>query len=276
MAEMLVRFWGVRGSAASPGPDTARYGGNTACIEVRCGDRLIILDAGSGLRPLGLALLQETVDADLFLTHCHLDHLWGLPFFKPCYAPQTKLRIAAGHLPPGQHIRDMVKRLMDEPLFPGGLDLFKAQIEFNDFRCGETLRPGPEITIETAPLNHPNRATGYRIAHGGCAIAYLTDTEHVPGAPDKNVLALARDADLMIYDSTYSDEEYPTHAGRGHSTWQEGLRLADAAGAKRVALFHHHPTRDDDALDAIGRAAQQQRPGTLVAAEGLTLTFPAR
>jgi phosphoribosyl 1,2-cyclic phosphodiesterase len=266
----------VRGSVASPGPATARYGGNTACIEIRCGDRLIILDAGSGLRPLGLALLQETVDADLFLTHCHLDHLWGLPFFKPCYAPQTKLRIWAGHLPPELHIRDMVKRLMDEPLFPGGLDLFKAQIEFNDFRCGETLQPQPGITLNTAPLNHPNRATGYRIEHDGHAIAYLTDTEHVPGTQDENVLALARDADLMIYDSTYTDEEYPAHAGRGHSTWQQGVRLADAAGAKRLVLFHHNPARDDTALDAIGREAQARRPGTLVAAEGLTLTFPTR
>jgi phosphoribosyl 1,2-cyclic phosphodiesterase len=275
MGQMLVRFWGVRGSVACPGPATARYGGNTACVEVRCGDRLIILDAGSGLRPLGLALMHETVDADLFLTHCHLDHIWGLPFFKPCYAPQTKLRIWAGHLPPGVHIRDMVKRLMDEPLFPGGLDLFKAQIEFRDFRCGETLQPQPGIMLRTAPLNHPNRATGYRIEQGGRAIAYVTDTEHVPGTLDENVLALGRDADLMIYDSTYSEEEYPAHAGRGHSTWQQGLRVADAAGAKRLAFFHHNPARDDAALEAIARKAQMLRPGTLVAAEGLTLKFPA-
>lgn len=275
MAEMLVRFWGVRGSVASPGPDTARYGGNTACVEVRCGERLIILDAGSGLRPFGQTLLGTTVDADLFFSHCHLDHIWGLPFFKPCYAPQTRLRLWAGHLPPELHIRDMVKRLMDEPLFPGGLGLFKAQLEFHDFRCGETLQPQPGITLKTAPLNHPNRATGYRIEHGGHTIAYLTDTEHVPGVLDGNVVGLACNADLMIYDSTYSDEEYPAHAGRGHSTWQQGVRLADAAGAKRLAIFHHNPTRNDAALDAITREAEKLRPGTFVAAEGMTLQFPA-
>lgn len=275
MAEMLVRFWGVRGSVACPGPATARYGGNTACVEIRCGDRLIILDAGSGLRPFGLTLLGTAVDADLFFSHCHLDHIWGLPFFKPCYVPETRLCLWAGHLLPRYHLRDMLKRLMDEPLFPGGLDLFKAQIDFRDFRCGETLHPRPEITLRTAPLNHPNRATGYRIEHGGHAMAYVTDTEHVPGTLDENVLALARDADLMIYDSTYSDEEYPAHAGRGHSTWQQGLRLADAAGARRLAIFHHNPVRDDAALDRLSEQVERMRPGTVVAAEGLVLRLPA-
>jgi phosphoribosyl 1,2-cyclic phosphodiesterase len=271
---MLVRFWGVRGSVACPGPGTVRYGGNTACVEVRCGERLIIFDAGSGLRPLGLALSGETVDADLFLSHCHLDHVWGLPFFEPCYAPATRLRLWAGNLLPKFTLREAIARLMDEPLFPHGLDLFKAQVEFHDFVCGDLLQPHAEVTLRTAPLNHPNRATGYRLDYGGHALAYITDTEHAPGTLDDHVLALARDVDLMIYDCTYSDEEYPANAGRGHSTWQQGVRLADAAGAKRLAIFHHDPAHDDARLDRLARQAEAVRPGTIVAAEGLTLRFP--
>jgi phosphoribosyl 1,2-cyclic phosphodiesterase len=274
MTELLVRFWGVRGSVACPGPATARYGGNTACVEVRCGERLIIFDAGSGLRPLGLALSGRTVDADLFLTHCHLDHVWGLPFFEPCYAPSTRLRLWAGNLLPDFTLRQTLGRLMGEPLFPLGPDLFRAQIEFRDFRCGETLQPHSGVTLHTASLNHPNGATGYRIEHAGRAVAYITDTEHAPGTLDDNVVALARNVDLMIYDSTYTDEEYPAHAGRGHSTWQQGIRLAESARAKRLAIFHHDPSHDDAALDRIACKAQAARPGTIVASEGLTLRFP--
>jgi phosphoribosyl 1,2-cyclic phosphodiesterase len=273
MSDLVVRFWGVRGSVACPGPATARYGGNTACVEVRCGDRLIIFDAGSGIRPLGLALAGETVDADLFLGHSHLDHIWGLPFFKPCYVPRTRFRIWAGHLLPEFDVRQVTGRLMGEPLFPKGLDLFTAQIEFRDFRCGETLQPHPGITLRTGPLNHPGRATGYRLEHGRRAIAYLTDTEHVPGKLDETVLALAKGADLMIYDCTYTDEEYRSHAGRGHSTWQQGVRLAEAASARQLAIFHHDPSHDDAVLDRIAREAEAAQPGTIVAAEGLTLRF---
>lgn len=276
MADLLVRFWGVRGSAVCPGPATVRYGGNTACVEVRCGERLIIFDAGSGLRPLGNALAGELVDADLFLTHCHLDHVWGLPFFEPCYVPDTRLRLWAGNLLPDLTLYEVFARLLGEPLFPGGLDLFKARLEFRDFVCGQTLQPHPGLTLRTGPLNHPNHATGYRLEYAGHAVAYITDTEHVAGALDDNVLALARGADLMIYDCTYTEEEYPPNAGRGHSTWQQGVRLAEAAGAKRLAIFHHDPAHDDAVLDRITREAEAVWPGAIIAAEGLTLRLPLR
>lgn len=276
MADLLVRFWGVRGSAVCPGPATVRYGGNTACVEVRCGERLIIFDAGSGLRPLGNALAGELVDADLFLTHCHLDHVWGLPFFEPCYVPDTRLRLWAGNLLPDLTLYEVFARLLGEPLFPGGLDLFKARLEFRDFVCGQTLHPHPGLTLRTGPLNHPNQATGYRLEYAGHAVAYITDTEHVAGALDDNVLALAHGADLMIYDCTYTEEEYPPNAGRGHSTWQQGVRLAEAAGAKRLAIFHHDPAHDDAVLDRITREAEAAWPGAIIAAEGLTLRLALR
>jgi phosphoribosyl 1,2-cyclic phosphodiesterase len=128
------------------------------------------------------------------------------------------------------------------------------------------------VTLRTAPLNHPNRATGYRIEYQGKSICYVTDTEHVPGAPDANVLSLIDGADLVIYDSTYTDEEYPRFKGWGHSTWQEGARLCDAAKAKRLVIFHHDPAHDDAFMDGIAADAERVRPGTVVAREGLTLS----
>ncbi|GAB4194728.1 MAG: MBL fold metallo-hydrolase [Thalassobaculales bacterium] len=269
---LTVRFWGVRGSIPCPGPETVRYGGNTSCLEVRAGGRLLIFDAGTGIRVLGRALAAEgAVEGDLFFTHTHVDHINGLPFFGPLFSPANRFRLWAGHLKPELNLKEVLSAMMCEPLFPVPLDIFKADVSFNDFRAGQTLHPAPGVTLRTAPLNHPNRATGYRIDHAGRSICYVTDTEHVPGAPDANILSLIAGADLVIYDSTYTDEEFPRFRGWGHSTWQEGVRLVEAAGAGRLVVFHHEPAHDDDTMDAIAAAAEARRPGTLVAREGMVL-----
>jgi phosphoribosyl 1,2-cyclic phosphodiesterase len=151
------------------------------------------------------------------------------------------------------------------------MDMLDAQVSFNDFRCGETLEPQPGVVLRTGPLNHPNGATGYRIEYGGKAVAYITDTEHRPGELDGNILRLVEDADIMIYDSTYTDEEYPQHVDWGHSTWQEGVRLADKGRVKTLVIFHHDPGHDDAFMDGVAAEAARRRPGTLVAKEGMVL-----
>ena len=272
-ADFCVKFWGVRGSIACPGPRTVRYGGNTSCLEIRCGDRILIFDAGTGLRDLGAALAAAgPIDADLYLTHTHFDHICGLPFFAPIYAPGNRIRLAAGHLLPDNHLQNVLVEMMIAPLFPIPPAAFKADVSYRDFAMGEVLSPGDGIVIRTAPLNHPNKATGYRIGYGGRAICYITDTEHEDDRRDRNIVDLIRGADLVIYDSTYTDEEYPAFRGFGHSTWQEGVRLVDAAAAKTLVIFHHEPGRDDDGMDAIAAAAERLRPGTVVAREGMVLT----
>ena len=271
--DFLVRFWGVRGSIAAPGPATARYGGNTSSIEVRCGARLILLDAGTGLRALGNRLAAEApLDADLFFSHTHFDHVCGLPFFKPFFQPQNSFRLWAGHLGAETTLRRLLREFMAAPLFPVPPEVFRAGMEYRDFTAGETLAPAPDIAVRTGPLNHPDGATGYRIEYGGRSLCYLTDTEHVPGAPDRNVVALISGADLVIYDSMYCDEQYAnSHVGWGHSTWQEGVRLCRAAGAKRLVVFHHDPDHDDDKLDAIAREVEAAMPGAVLAREGMVL-----
>ncbi len=269
-----VRFWGVRGSIPAPGAATARYGGNTSCVEMRCGPHMLIFDAGSGIRELGVAMESGgQVEADLFLSHTHYDHLVGLPFFGPVFNPRNSFRVWAGHLKPERTIESVLRGFMTDPLFPVPLDIFNAHIDFHDFIAGDTLQPRPTITVRTTSLNHPNRATGYRVEYGGKAACYVTDTEHVIGAPDRNILGLIEGADLMIYDSSYTDAEFPNFIGWGHSTWEEGVRLAQAAHVKRVGLFHHEPSRDDDVLDTIGEAAERMFSGAFVAREGETLTL---
>ena len=267
-----VRFWGVRGSIACSGPRTMRYGGNTSSLEVRCDDRLLMFDAGTGLRYLGNTLAKDgPVDADLFLTHTHFDHVCGLPFFRPFFQPQNRFRLWAGHLAEGMTLRRVLGEFMMAPLFPVPPQVFRARMEYREFKPGETLAPGPGIQLRTATLNHPDGATGYRIDFGGRSVCYLTDTEHVPGAPDRNILALIKDADLVIYDSMYTDSEYGTYVGWGHSTWQEGVRLCRAAGAKRLAVFHHDPEHDDDMLDGVARELEKEMPGSFVAKDGLVV-----
>ncbi|MBS0537959.1 MAG: MBL fold metallo-hydrolase [Proteobacteria bacterium] len=280
MADGLkVRFWGVRGSISCAGPEYVRYGGNTSCLEVTAGGRRLIFDAGSGIRTLGLDLVRQApLDLDIYFTHTHLDHLSGLTFFAPLFDARNSVRLWAGHLEAPHTLKSVVNNLMQAPIYPVTLDIFRASVGFKEFRCGDTLDCGP-ITLRTAPLNHPNGATGYRIEHGGKSICYITDTEHRDGERDKTIVELCRGADVMIYDSSYTDEEYERYRGWGHSTWQEGVRVADAAGVGTLAIFHHDPSHDDAFMDDVARKAAVLRPGSvpgglprvIVAHEGLTL-----
>lgn len=268
-----ARFWGVRGSIPAPGPDTLRYGGNTPCIEVLCGPHRLIFDAGTGLRLLGreLQIREQPYDLDIFLTHTHYDHIEGWPFFGPAFGPGNKLRLWAGHLLPERTLRATLEALMSEPFFPIPLDKMMAETRFLDFRVGETLEPQPGVILRTAPLNHPNRATGYRIDYAGKSICYITDTEHFPDRLDENILQLIERADYVIYDASFSNAEYETKVGWGHSTWEEGIRLVEAAHARTLVIFHHIPWRSDDQLDELAAEADRMRPGTLVAHEGMVL-----
>jgi len=267
---MRVRFWGVRGSIACPGAETIRYGGNTPCIEVRCGGRVLIFDAGTGLRALGNALIKDKklLDINIFLTHCHLDHVTGLPFFAPFFSEDRQIRIWAGNLSSSSGVEQVMRKLMSSPLFPVQVEIFKAAIEYHDFRSGDILRPYDDVVLRTAPLDHPDGASGYRLEYGGRTFALVSDTEGFPGKCDRDLVSLARGADLVVYDATFTETEIASRAGWGHSTWERGVRLANEAGAKQLCLFHHEPSHDDDFMDALAADANDARPGTITAREG--------
>lgn len=265
-----VKFWGVRGSIACASPNHMRYGGNTACLDVHMGDHQIILDAGTGIRPLGNSMAKSDIpDFHLLLTHTHWDHINGFPFFMPAYRPDVSFVIHAGHLYDKGGVQQVLSTQMDNPMFPVPLEAMRAQIAYSDFRAGDPLDLYDGVTVCTAPLNHPNDATGYRIEYEGRAFCYITDTEHVPGEPDQNILGLIEGADLVLYDSTYTEEEFPGKVGWGHSTWNEGVRLCQAANVRRLGIFHHEPDHYDDFMDGIAEEAAKTWPGTFVCREGM-------
>lgn len=267
---MRIRFWGVRGSIPCPGPDTIRYGGNTPCIEIRCGDRILIFDAGSGLRPLGNSLTKNKLasNLDIFLTHCHLDHVSGLPFFAPLFSENYQIRIWAGNLLPEENVEKVVRKFMSSPLFPVEVDIFKSNVEFRDFRSGDVLVPSENIILKTGSLDHPDGASGYRLEYGGRVFALLSDTQGFPGARDSELVSLAKGADLVVYDATFTEDEIRGREGWGHSTWRRGIRLMEEARAKQLCLFHHDPSHDDDFMDALAADANDARAGTITAREG--------
>lgn len=267
-----VKFWGVRGSIATPSADHMKYGGNTSCVELIAGDRVIIFDAGTGVRMLGNCLINRGIKDYLFLqSHTHWDHINGFPFFAPVYRDDVNIEIHAGHLAHTCGIHQVLSSQMCQPTFPVPFAELAANISFRDFHAGESFSLGDGIEVRTAPLNHPDGGTGYRVEYDGVAICYVTDTEHVLGRTDENVLSLIQDADLVIYDSTYTDEEYPQFVGWGHSTWQEGIRLCQAANAKQLAIFHHDPSHDDAFMDKVAEEAAKTWDGAFVAQEGLSL-----
>ncbi|MSP51520.1 MAG: MBL fold metallo-hydrolase [Alphaproteobacteria bacterium] len=263
-----IKFWGVRGSVACPTPRHNAFGGNTSCIEVSMGGQRVILDAGTGLRELGHWYLKKNARrATMLMTHTHLDHINGFPFFSPAFHKDRAFTVMAGHLSDKGGIHRIIAGQMSKPTFPVPSEKMGSKLSFEDFRFGDSFSLGKGIKIITKALNHPEGATGYRIEYRGKSVCYVTDTEHVIGKPDENVLGLIEGADLVIYDSTYTDKEFPNRVGWGHSTWQEGVRLCQAANVKTLAIFHHDPDHEDLFMEQLERLARMTWQGAIVARE---------
>ena len=267
-----VTFWGVRGSIATPGRDTAEVGGNTSCVEVQCGERTIVLDTGTGMRLLGQRFLRDKKRANLsvFYSHMHWDHIQGLPFFVPLYMPGTEI---AFHGPKG--LEGALLTQMEEPGFPVRVGDVPARLSYKELSEGMTVRISDELTVTCAKLNHPGGVLAYRVQYRDRAVVYATDTEHY-SCPDPKLVRLAEGAELLIYDAQYDDEEYAglrgaPRTGWGHSTFSEGVRVANSAGVGRLALFHHDPSHTDAHVREIEAAAARLRPGTFACREGLTV-----
>jgi len=255
---MRVTLWGTRGSIAAPGAENTRYGGNTSCVEVHEGDAVIVLDAGTGIRRLGAALGRTHRRIDLLLTHLHMDHLQGLGFFDPLFDPDIEVHVW-GPATPTAPLRRRLMRYLSPPLFPVHLrDV--PNLTLHDL-SGGTFEIGPfHVTADV--LCHPGFTLGYRIESAHGTLAYLSDHEpalgmsRFPGPPEwTSGWALARNADLLIHDAQYSPEEYPAHAGWGHSAIDDTLKFAALAGVHHLVTFHHDPGHSDDELDRLTAAA---------------------
>src|SRR5574341_2384876 len=253
---MKVTLWGTRGSVAAAGATTARYGGNTACVEVRGqDDSVLVLDAGTGVRGLGARIGPDLRRIDLLLTHLHMDHIQGLVFFEPLYTPGLAVHIWG---PPSTtlHLRERLGKYLSPPLFPVRLRELPCELTLHDAPRGD-FQIG-EFRIGANFISHPGSTVGYRISENGRSMAYLPDHEPVLGRERLDGPAdwisgcgLARDVDLLIHDAQYTDDEYGSHVGWGHSSIRDAIAFATIARAGKLVAFHHDPAREDAEIDRI-------------------------
>jgi phosphoribosyl 1,2-cyclic phosphodiesterase len=246
-----VKVWGARGSVPTPGPSTNRYGGNTSCLEVTLSEgTLLVLDAGSGIRTLGLRLAARARRIDILLTHLHLDHIQGLMFFAPLFIPDTEIVLWGP--PDAETLPERLARYLSPPLAPLHMRELPARLSFRVCPEGE-WEIGP-ARIQAARVTHPGPTLGYRISEGDTSLCYIPDQELALSAHERQSpfgLGLAHAATLLVHDCQYTDEEYPFHVGWGHSRLSDVLAFAELTEAQQLLLFHHDPLHDDDQLDRL-------------------------
>jgi phosphoribosyl 1,2-cyclic phosphodiesterase len=278
---MLVKFWGVRGSISTPGPGTVRYGGNTTCVEIRAGDEIIILDAGTGLRSLGVSLLEEFKDQPLnltmLLTHTHWDHIQGLPFFPPIYNPRCRLKIY-GCRGARKGLAAMLMGQMESTYFPVAFDKLPSNIQIEELK-DFNFDVGPVI-VRALRANHPGMCVGYRLFSPDGVVTFFPDTEPRTGGIDREMVEFVRDSDVLILDSQYDSAGYKTHVGWGHGCVDDSVALALQANVKQLLFFHHDPDSDDKKIDGFVKHARKlvakakSKLKVDAASEGMVIQLP--
>lgn len=270
---MLIRFWGVRGSTPTPQPENVEIGGNTPCIEVRTSSgQLFIFDCGTGFRLLGRALEREfgkrSIQARIFLTHFHWDHIQGIPFFTPLYHSRNQFLFHSYRFE-DQSLQRALEGQMSDPYFPVDMTSMGAQRHF--FEIGEERMNYDQVRLISKRLSHPQGCLGYRLECDGKVVVYASDNEPGDRKGDQKVRELADGADVFIYDAQFLPEEMRRHRGWGHSNWREAVRIADECKVKKLVLFHHDPDRSDREVRRLLKRARDRFDDVLAAHEGLTL-----
>jgi phosphoribosyl 1,2-cyclic phosphodiesterase len=273
---MRVRFWGVRGSTPTPQKENMGFGGNTSCTEVRTsGNEILIFDGGTGIRLLGKQLEQEfcgkPIRAHIFFSHFHLDHIQGVPFFRPLYDARNHFTFYFAGRHDANLVMDALAGMMANPYFPVDMSRLPCSRDYVDLAEG-TFRVA-DTKILVLPLNHPQGCFGYRIMQNGKVVTYCTDVEHGVEWSDANVKELAKNTDFFIVDSQYTPEELPDHVGWGHGSWKQAIEIGTAVGAKQIALYHHDPYHEDTTVEGILQDARKCHPNVIAAREGLEVTI---
>ncbi|MBC7474178.1 MAG: MBL fold metallo-hydrolase [Candidatus Sericytochromatia bacterium] len=269
--DLIVRVWGARGSTPTPGPKTIKYGGNTSCLEVRCGKDIIILDAGTGIRELGNVLKNELpINVHILFSHLHWDHIQGFPFFKPFYASGCTFNLYAERKSGGT-LEELLSAQMKYPYFPVPIPKSLSKLDFHDIYSNQEIIIN-DIKITAYRANHPDGCLAYRIQYGNKIVVYATDTEHNDEL-DRNICKASEDADVLIYDSNFTEEEYKIYKGWGHSTWNEGMKISRESGAKKLILWHHDPAHDDKFMDDLEKTVQLSLPNAQAAYEGMKIVI---
>lgn len=274
---MRVRFWGVRGTIPSPGPNTVKFGGNTACIDLFTSDQqVIILDAGTGIRALGQQLLKEhphRIMGTLLFSHTHWDHIQGFPFFIPAFVRNNRF-VVIGQKKIDQQLEKVLAGQVVQPYLPFGYREMQADLIVKEIQEGETMVIGDDTVVTAYELDHPGGCLGFRVTNRDVVFTYCTDTTHEDGTLNENVLKLAHGADLLVHDAQFSPEQKELFPTYGHSSWIDAAQVAAEANVKYLALFHHDPDASDADLEYALDRARQIFPRTFLARETMELELP--
>ncbi len=272
-----IRFWGVRGSLATPGKQWVKYGGNTSCVEIRCDDQIFIIDLGSGARPMGGALFAEApLSANILFSHYHYDHICGMPFCGILYDPRNSFEIYGEARGP-KKVKSVLSGQMKYPYFPVGIEALGSKIKYHTIAPGDVIQKG-DVRVKTASLNHPQSAIAYRTEFLGKSIVYCSDNEHQQSMP-KKLANLIQGTDVLIYDAAYTDEIYDgkvgggSKVGWGHSTWSEAIKAAKDLKVGALYIFHHDPMMTDSDIDGLLAANKKKMKNLEAAREGMVVSL---
>ncbi len=276
--DLKVTFWGVRGSKPTPGKNTILFGGNTSCVQIEAGNRNLIFDSGTGIVSLGQEMMKQVgrKKADIFFSHLHWDHIQGLPFFEPIYKAGNSFCLY-GEDKENRNFRQIIELQMSYPYFPVTMEKMEADIEFISITPKQLIDLGDGIIIETMAVNHPDGCLAYRIKSRDSIVVYCTDTEYIDEDREKEFFDFIRGADVLIYDTFFTDEEYKgTIDGQskkkwGHSTWEEGTKISQEADIGYLVLFHHQENRSDKEQQMIEDSARREFVNTVAAREGMII-----
>lgn len=264
---MEIIFYGTRGSTPVSGRKFMGYGGNTTCIAIRAGRQLLVVDCGTGMQDLQREEFEggQYREASFFISHLHWDHIQGIAFFTPFFSPACSFHIY-GEERYGDTMQKQIESIMQSPVFPVEAEAFQSKMVFHTIECNMPIQEG-EVLVETVRLNHPNICTGYSFSYHGKKVCVVADCEQ----PDEEILRFAQNCDLLIYDAQYTQEEYRSKAGWGHSTWEEGCKFAKQCNAGRLLLTHHDPGRTDSMLHEMQEAAADRFSQALFAFDGMSI-----
>ena len=269
---MILKIWGARGSIPVCEKTKMKYGGNTSCVEVKVDDNIIIFDAGTGIRKLGDSLsLDENMDFHIFISHYHLDHIMGLPYFKPIHKAGNKINIY-GH-PDKLGLKKILTNVISPPYFPINMNNFVSEIEFMDTYGDQKIQISENVEVKTISNIHTDDGLYYKVCSQGKSISYITDVEVKAFEEEQALIEFIENSDLVIFDAAYTEEEYKNgKEGWGHSTWQMAVEIAKKACVKKLVLFHHSESRTDLEMDDIEKMAKKQFQDLIVAREGQVIS----
>lgn len=263
-----LTFYGCRGSTPISRPDVIRYGGNTTCMLINAGNKNIIIDCGTGLLNLQDYFMKKGSNtAHIFITHIHWDHIQAIAFFAPFFNKKNKFTIY-GERRAEKGMREQISDILESPMFPIQVDSFQSNMKYVDIECGSSYKIN-DLNVDTIRLRHPNICTGYKFTYEKKSICIISDFEHGKPEDDKIYQLFADNCDILVYDSQYTEEEYPLKKGWGHSTWKKALFLAKQAHVKQLIMTHHDPLRKDLDLDILQQTVKQHMENAVFAKEGM-------